>query len=67
MLGLIRKIFDTNAKEVRRLQERAQAINALEPEIKALSDDDLRAKKMSSACVWITAPPWTISYLKLSL
>ena len=45
MLGLIRKIFDTNAKEVRRLQERAQAINALEPEIKALSDDDLRAKK----------------------
>jgi preprotein translocase subunit SecA len=45
MLGLIRKIFDTNAKEVRRLQEQALTINALEPEIKALTDADLRAKK----------------------
>jgi preprotein translocase subunit SecA len=45
MLGLIRKMLDTNAKEVRRLQERTLAVNALESQIKALSDSDLRNKK----------------------
>ncbi|MGI6611189.1 MAG: preprotein translocase subunit SecA [Limnochordia bacterium] len=45
MLGLIRRMFDTNAKEVRRLQERTLAINAIESETKALTDSDLRARK----------------------
>lgn len=39
------KIFGTkNDREIKRLRPRVAAINALEPEIKKLSDDQLRAK-----------------------
>ena len=39
------KIFGTsNEREVKRLMPRVQAINALEPEIQKLSDEQLRAK-----------------------
>ena len=39
------KVFGTrNDREVKRLQPRVAAINALEPEIRKLSDDQLRAK-----------------------
>jgi preprotein translocase subunit SecA len=42
---LLGKIFGTkNEREVKRLMPRVVAINALEPEIKKLSDDQLRAK-----------------------
>jgi len=42
---LLGKIFGTkNEREVKRLQPRVQAINALEPEMRKLSDDELRAK-----------------------
>ena len=42
---LLGKIFGTkNEREVKRLQPRVNAINALEPEMQKLSDDELRAK-----------------------
>jgi preprotein translocase subunit SecA len=42
---LLGKIFGTkNEREVKRLQPRVEAINALEPEIQKLSDDQLRGK-----------------------
>ena len=42
---LLGKVFGTkNEREVKRLQPRVDAINALEPEIQKLSDDALRAK-----------------------
>jgi len=42
---LLGKIFGTkNEREVKRLQPRVEAINALEPEMQKLSDDELRAK-----------------------
>ncbi|MGA8069226.1 MAG: preprotein translocase subunit SecA, partial [Terriglobales bacterium] len=42
---LLGKIFGTkNEREVKRLQHRVLAINALEPEMQKLSDDELRAK-----------------------
>jgi preprotein translocase subunit SecA len=42
---LLGKVFGTkNEREVKRLQPRVVAINALEPEIQKLSDDELRAK-----------------------
>ena len=42
---LLGKIFGTkNEREVKRLQPRVAAINALEPEMQKLSDDELRAK-----------------------
>jgi preprotein translocase subunit SecA len=42
---LLGKVFGTrNEREVKRVKPRVQAINALEPEIEKLSDDQLRAK-----------------------
>ncbi len=42
---LLGKVFGTkNEREVKRLQPRVVAINALEPEMEKLSDDQLRAK-----------------------
>ena len=42
---LLGKVFGTkNEREVKRLQPRVAAINALEPEMRKLSDDQLRAK-----------------------
>ncbi len=44
MIGLLKRIFDPNPKEIRRLQELAVEINEWEPEISKLSDADLRGK-----------------------
>ena len=45
MLGLAKKIFgSSNDRKVKSYMARAQAINALEPEFVALSDEQLRAK-----------------------
>ncbi|MFC5528927.1 preprotein translocase subunit SecA [Cohnella yongneupensis] len=45
MLGLVKKIFgDANEREVKRLVKIVEQVNALEPTITALSDDNLRAK-----------------------
>jgi preprotein translocase subunit SecA len=42
---LLGKVFGTkNEREIKRLQPRVTAINALEPEIQKLTDDQLRAK-----------------------
>jgi preprotein translocase subunit SecA len=45
VLGLIKKLVGTrNDREVKRIQSYVGAVNALEDEIKALSDDQLKAK-----------------------
>jgi preprotein translocase subunit SecA len=44
MLKLLRNWLDDNAREIKRLQRTVDQINALEGEISALSDGDLRAK-----------------------
>ena len=44
VLGFLKHLLDDNAREIKRLTQVVQAINALEPEIMALSDEDLRAK-----------------------
>ncbi len=44
ILSPLKRIFDTNEREVARLRRRVEQINALEPEIKALNDEQLRAK-----------------------
>jgi preprotein translocase subunit SecA len=42
---LLGKVFGTkNEREIKRLRPNVEAINALEPQMKALSDDQLRAK-----------------------
>ena len=44
MLGFLKKAFDFNERELRRLRDMAAAVTALEPEISKLSDDELAAK-----------------------
>lgn len=44
MLGILKNFLDDNAKEIKKLSRHVDEINALEPEIKALGDDALRAK-----------------------
>ncbi|HZG14255.1 MAG TPA: preprotein translocase subunit SecA [Candidatus Bathyarchaeia archaeon] len=48
MLGLVKKIFgDSNEREVKKMFKRVEKINALEPEIAALTDAQLREKTES--------------------
>jgi preprotein translocase subunit SecA len=42
MLKLLSRVVDSNEREVRRLEPLVERANALEPEYRALSDDDLR-------------------------
>ena len=42
MLKLFSRVVDSNEREVRRLEPLVERANALEPEYRALSDDDLR-------------------------
>ena len=44
MLNILQKFFDHNEREVARYQKIVEQINAMEPKMKALSDDELRAK-----------------------
>jgi len=44
MIGFIKNLFDSNAREIKRLEKIVGEINALEPKLTALSDDALRAK-----------------------
>lgn len=45
MLGLVKKIFgDSNDREIKRMLKTVEAINEMEPEFQALSDDELRNK-----------------------
>ncbi|USG65304.1 accessory Sec system translocase SecA2 [Brevibacillus ruminantium] len=45
MLGLVKKIFgDSNEREVKKMFKRVEKINALEPTVAALTDEQLREK-----------------------
>src|SRR5471032_630506 len=44
MIGLIKKFFDRNDREVKKLWPRVKKINDLEASLQKLSDDELRAK-----------------------
>ncbi|MBS4055040.1 MAG: preprotein translocase subunit SecA [Thermaerobacter sp.] len=44
MLGFIKNLFDSNAREIKRLEKVVADINSLEPKFVALSDTALRAK-----------------------
>ncbi|MBS3977531.1 MAG: preprotein translocase subunit SecA [Syntrophomonadaceae bacterium] len=44
MLGILRSLLDDNAKEIKRMSKKVQAINALEPLMQSLTDSQLMAK-----------------------
>ena len=43
-MGFLKTLFDGNEREVAKLRKTADRVNALEPAISALSDDELKAK-----------------------
>jgi preprotein translocase subunit SecA len=43
-MQFFRTLFDGNEKDIQRYRKRVEKVNALEPEIKRLTDDELRAK-----------------------
>jgi preprotein translocase subunit SecA len=44
MLGFIKKLLDDNEREIKKMTKQVAKINALEPEMERLSDQDLSAK-----------------------
>ena len=66
MIGLIKKFFDRNDREVRKLWPRVKQINEIEAGLNSLSDDQLRQKtadwKAQLAKIEdqdeLTAAPW---------
>ncbi len=44
VLQALKRVFDSNEREVARLRRRVQDVNKLEPQFQALSDEELRAK-----------------------
>ncbi|MCL5773185.1 MAG: preprotein translocase subunit SecA, partial [Firmicutes bacterium] len=46
MLSLVKRIFDSNAKEIKRMEKTVQLINSLEPEMQRLTDEQLREKSL---------------------
>ena len=44
MFGIFKKFFDDNAKELKRLEKLVEQINSFEPQIKSLTDEQLRQK-----------------------
>lgn len=44
MLKFLSELWDTNLREIKRLRQRVEEVNAFEPEMQKLSDQELRAK-----------------------
>jgi len=44
MLGLLKRLFDANDKEVKKVMKTVEKINKLEPTVATLEDAELRAK-----------------------
>jgi preprotein translocase subunit SecA len=44
MIGLLKKIFDDNEREVRKLARQVEEVNAYEPQVRALPDEALKGK-----------------------
>ena len=61
MLGLLKKIFDPNPKEIRRLQEMVVEINEWEPEIRSSRTPNSRGKTAEFKQRLATGRRWTTS------
>ena len=45
MFGFLKKVFDDNERELKRLSKEAQKVNAWESAMRALSDQELKANR----------------------
>ena len=44
MIGILKKVFDVNQRQIKRMQKTVEQIDALEPSIKPLTDEQLKGK-----------------------
>ena len=52
-MGFIQKIFGTHSEhELKRIYPIADAVEALEPQMQSLSDEELRAKRIQRQTCW---------------
>ncbi len=59
LIKLLTKVFGSrNDRTLRRMRKVVNIINAMEPEIEKLSDEELKGKRQSSARVWKKAKCW---------
>ena len=62
---LLKKLFGSkNEREVKRMLKTVQAVNALEEQMIALSDEQLRGKTEELRGVWLRAKPSTSCFPK---
>ncbi|PFJ17360.1 preprotein translocase subunit SecA [Bacillus cereus] len=46
MIGILKKVFDVNQRQIKRMQKTVEQIDALEPSIKPLTDEQLKEKTL---------------------
>lgn len=57
LIKLLTKVFGSrNERTLRRMRKVVNVINAMEPEMEKLSDDELKAKTAEFRAVWKKAP-----------
>ena len=62
-MGLLQKLFGTHSEnELKRIYPIVDRIEALEPEMQKLSDQELKEKQRSSSGVWKREKHWMISF-----
>ncbi len=58
-MSIFQRFFgSSNDRKVKAMAARVARINALEPKMQALSDEELRARPWSSATAWLRARRW---------
>ena len=64
-MGVFSSIFGSmDQKKLNKLDKMALKIEALEPEMAALSDGELKEKRASLSVGWRRERPWTILYTR---
>jgi preprotein translocase subunit SecA len=59
LIKLLTKVFGSrNDRTLRRMRKAVNLINAMEPAMEKLSDDELKGKPLSSALAWKKAKAW---------
>ena len=46
MIGILKKVFDVNQRQIKRMQKTVEQIDALESSIKPLTDEQLKGKTL---------------------
>lgn len=47
MIGILKKVFDVNQRQIKRMQKTVEQIDALESSIKPLTDEQLKGRRLN--------------------